>query len=120
MLVALLVFLSYSHVDTALALKLRADLVRSGCVVQMDRDIRPGRDWTRSIERMIDRSDVVVVLVSDNPSVYVRAEYLRAIRKKRRVIPVLKDPSADIPIPLEPLQMAAPGEVTAAVGCKSK
>lgn len=86
----------------------------------MDSEIPAGRDWTKEVERALDRSDAVVVLVSRGSarSFWVRAEVLRAQRKGKRVVPVIIEPGADLPLPLEPLQWVSPADAVQAVGCR--
>jgi hypothetical protein len=118
-LAALLVFLSYSHTDRPAALDLRTALQAAGCVVMTDRDIRAGEDWTVHVEDAIDRAGTVVVLLGPRRAgLAVRAEYLRALRKGKRVIPVLVVPGADVPLPLEPLHRVSITEAVKAIECK--
>ena len=113
------VFVAYSHVDARPAATLERRLSSSGCIVLSDRRIRPGDDWTLAVERMIDRADIVAVLLRSPASLHVRAEYQRALRRGKRVIPVVADPRADIPLPLEPLVRLSLPEVTRSFPCRS-
>lgn len=117
---ALWVFLSYSHADRDAASKLRNDLQRAGCQVWMDPELKAGQNWTREIERALDKASTVVVLVSPTAyqSVNVRAEILRAQRKGKRIVPVIAVKGTDVPLPLEPLQWVPLTEAVEAVGCK--
>jgi hypothetical protein len=68
---------------------------------------------------MIDRSEVVLVLLGrTRASLYVRGEYSRALRKQKRVIPVVLEKGADVPLPLETLTRVRFEEAAAAAGCR--
>src|SRR5690348_5150451 len=99
------VFISYARKDAAqLALRLQADLQSNGYDTWLDTArIRGGASWTVEIEKAIDNCDVAVVLLT--PGSYVshicRAEQLRALRRQKRVIPLIAAAGADIPLHLE-------------------
>ncbi len=115
---AVLVFLSYAHQDAPAAAGLALDLAGRGCVVWVDREqLRAGDDWTRRIERAIDRSDVVAVLITrhSSRSRWVRREVLRAQRRRKRIVPIYVD--GDTPLPLEGLQTVTPTKAASAIGC---
>src|SRR5262245_29330773 len=101
-------FVSYAHSDgSALAQRLADDLARSGHEVWWDRDrLRPGASWTGTIEEAIDNAAVVIALLSHGShcSDVCRAEQLRALRKGKRVIPLLVQPDADRALHLETTQ----------------
>ncbi|MBZ5507097.1 MAG: toll/interleukin-1 receptor domain-containing protein [Acidobacteriia bacterium] len=98
-------FISYAHSDAGLvAGRLAADLRARGFDVWLDLErAKPGASWTRSIETGIDGADVVLALLSKGAfnSDICRAEQLRALRKKKRVVPVLTEKDADVPVHLE-------------------
>lgn len=96
------VFISYAHEDRTYAEFAHRELARAGCRVWWDEDIRPGAIWEQEIERAIDRSDVVVVLLGSRCD-GCRGEYLRALGK-RTIVPVLLWPDANVPVTLAPLQ----------------
>ena len=66
-------------------------------------DTIPG--WSQDIERAIERCEVVLALVSEGSysSEICRAEQLRALRKGKRVIPLLAHAKAERPLHLEHL-----------------
>jgi len=68
------------------------------------REIAGGHVWTNEIEVGIDESDAVLALLTpfSFASRICRAEQLRALRKKRMVIPLLAQTESDIPLHLEP------------------
>jgi hypothetical protein len=117
---AALVFLSYSHGDAAIARSLRTDLERAGCTVWTDHRLLAGQNWSREIERALDRADVVVALLSpaSYSSWFVRAEQLRAHRKGKLVVPVVAVAGTDVPLALEPLQWVRLQDAVGAVRCK--
>lgn len=98
-------FISYSHIDAAkTALRLADDLKAKGFDVWLDLErSKPGASWTRGIEQGIDHSHVVLAILSKGSftSEICRAEQLRALRKKKRVLPVVVQEDADIPVHLE-------------------
>ncbi|HEX4606452.1 MAG TPA: NB-ARC domain-containing protein, partial [Candidatus Angelobacter sp.] len=102
---ALSIFISYAHSDAgAVAGRLAADLRARGFDVWLDLErATPGASWTRKIETGIDDADVVLALLSKGAfnSDICRAEQLRALRKKKRVVPVLAEKDADVPVHLE-------------------
>ena len=62
-----------------------------------------GAVWTEEIERAIDGCDVALVILSPGSyrSDICRAEQLRALRKGKRVIPILGKAGTDVPLHLE-------------------
>lgn len=101
------IFISYARDDARdIALLLRDDLSAAGHDVWLDTsEIAAGASWSRDIELAIERSSVVLALltVGSYVSDICRAEQLRALRKGLRLIPVLIQPDADRPIHLENL-----------------
>jgi WD40 repeat protein len=101
------VFISYSRRDAAdLALRLRDDLTEAGYHAWLDTaQIGAGSSWTREIEEAIDRCTVLLALLTEASylSECCRAEQLHALRKGKRVIPVLVQSEADRPLHLEHL-----------------
>src|SRR5580693_2040897 len=100
-----MVFLSYARKDGAgLAERLRGDLTARGVEVWIDtREIGGGKIWTSEIEEGIDRSQVVLALMTNGAyrSEICRAEQLRSLRKGKCVIPALAQAGADVPLHLE-------------------
>ena len=99
------VFISYARTDGAsLAQRLQRDLTEKGFKAWLDTDrISGGATWTAEIERAIDRSQVVLALLTQGAYVsdMCRAEQLRSLRKGKTVIPVRAQTSADVPLHLE-------------------
>ncbi|MEK7405023.1 MAG: TIR domain-containing protein, partial [Acidobacteriota bacterium] len=99
------VFISYAHRDgAALAVRLQQDLTASGFDAWLDKQcLRAGAVWTSEIEREIDARPVTLALLTPGSyeSEICRAEQLRALRKGKRLIPVLAAPGADRPLHLE-------------------
>jgi len=97
------VFISYARKDgAALAQRLQADLGATGFDAWLDTQrIAGGAIWTREIEQALDACQVALALLT--PGSYVseicRAEQLRALRKGKRVIPLLAQSASDIPLP---------------------
>ena len=99
------IFVSYAHDDGAeLARRLVDDLQSAGFYAWLDRSrLAGGACWTTEIEKAIDESQVVVVLLTNGSynSDICRAEQLRALRKRKHVIPVLAQQGSEIPLHLE-------------------
>lgn len=100
------VFISYARNDAAnLAQRLRQDLASEGFDIWLDTQrMSMGESWTVAIENAIDRSNVVLALLSPGSyrSEICRAEQLRSLRKGKCVIAVLVVEGTDIPLHLEP------------------
>lgn len=100
------IFISYARKDGRdLALRLQNSLITHGYDVWLDTsEIDGGGSWGSEIERAIDECHTLLALMS--PASYTseicRAEQLRAIRKEKRIIPLLVHPT-DRPIWLETL-----------------
>lgn len=98
-----IVFISYARKDGAeLANRLLIDLQSLGYDSWLDtKEILGGATWTREIEEALDRSDVVLALltIGSYVSEICRAEQLRALRRHKCVIP-LRAQSGDDIIPI--------------------
>jgi WD40 repeat protein len=99
------VFISYARKDAAdLAQQLQKQIAKAGLEPWLDTSrIDGGAVWTKDIEQAIDGCDVALALLSPGSyqSDICRAEQLRALRKGKRVIPILAKPGTDIPLHLE-------------------
>src|SRR5438552_3963125 len=102
------ILISYAHRDGAkLAARLQQDLTTSGFDAWFDTQrIAGGAVWTVTIEQEIDNRDIILALLT--PASYTseicRAEQLRALRKGKRLIPVLAAKDADRPLHIEARQ----------------
>lgn len=86
------VFISYSRVDTALALEVRTELQAAGIQVRLDTsDLSAGQPWRPAIDRLIRESTAVLVVVTDNAlaSEEVTYEWAFALGVGVPVVPVL-------------------------------
>ena len=101
------VFISYAHKDGAeLAQRLCQDL-QTKFDVWLDKDrLTGGSTWSQEIEDNLDRSDVVLVLLSAGSfaSEVCRGEQLRSLRHNKCVIPLSVQADADRPVYLEAKQ----------------
>ncbi len=99
------VFISYARADgRELADRLFADLETRGNQPWLDRvGIEGGVNWSREVENAIDRCQFLLALLSPGSfeSDICRGEQLRALRRDKRVIPLLMHAEADRPIYLE-------------------
>lgn len=99
------VFISYARKDAAdLARRILKHLAGAGLEPWQDtRRIDGGAVWTEDIEKAIDECDVALALLSPGSyrSDICRAEQLRALRKGKRVIPIVAIAGTDIPLHLE-------------------
>jgi hypothetical protein len=98
------IFVSYARKDAAeLAVHLREGLKLEYDVWLDTARIEGGASWTVEIEKAINNCDVFLALLT--PGSYVsdicRAEQLRALRRGKRVIPLLAAAGADRPLHLE-------------------
>jgi hypothetical protein len=102
------IYLSYAHSDGAdLAQRLLHDLTSTGFDVWLDtKRLAGGASWTVEIESAIDRSDVLIALMTHGSYVsdVCRAEQLRALRRGCLVLPVVAQANSEIPIYLETKQ----------------
>jgi WD40 repeat protein len=102
---AVRVFISYARRDAAdLALRLRDRLSEAALEPWLDTSrIDGGAVWTKDIEQAIDGCDVALALLSPGSyqSDICRSEQHRALRKGKRVIPVIAIEGTDIPLLLE-------------------
>ncbi|GAB4513735.1 MAG: hypothetical protein OHK0046_14800 [Anaerolineae bacterium] len=101
------IFISYAREDaTDIALHLRNDLASAGHDPWLDlAEIAAGSSWARDIEEAIEQCDIALTLLSNGSYIsdICRGEQLRALRKGKRVIPILVQPDADRPLHLEHL-----------------
>lgn len=99
------IFISYAREDARhLADRLKRDLDAVGYEAWLDTaEITGGVDWERGIENAIESSEIVLALLSHGAytSDICRSEQSRAIRKGKRLIPLLVHPDAERPIILE-------------------
>jgi hypothetical protein len=99
------IFISYARKDGApLAQRLQRDLAKQGFDAWLDTQrLTGGATWTSEIERAIDKSQVLLALLTPGSyaSEICRAEQVRSLRKGKRVIPLLAQPDADRPHHLE-------------------
>jgi hypothetical protein len=104
---ALQIFLSYAREDAQpLAVRLRDDLRAAGHAPWLDlARIRNGASWERAIEGAIEGCDIGLTLISKASfnSHYCRSEQARLKRKNKRIIPILVQSDADMPLTLETL-----------------
>jgi formylglycine-generating enzyme required for sulfatase activity len=102
------IFISYAKKDTrALAQQLRDALnTLPDVAAWMDESIQVGGNWPQEIQNEVDDSNLMIVLISPDanrkthPPSFVVNEFQRALRKGKRIVPVLAHPT-DIPIALE-------------------
>ena len=101
------IFISYARKDSRdLAIRLRDDLQKQGYSVWLDLSQIPGgADWLQTIEDAIEQCDIELALMSSgsNASPWCKNEQLRALRKGKRLIPILAAPHTDPPLHLEHL-----------------
>lgn len=101
------IFISYGRKDgRELAVRLCDDLAALGFSVWLDLDEIPGgATWSTDIEDAIDHCDVGLALMTHSSfsSKWCRAEQLRLQRKGKRIIPLLVQENAEIPLTLEHL-----------------
>lgn len=85
-------FISYSRKDSAIARQLADSLNKAGYDVWWDiSDLQGGDDWLRTIPAAIESSQYFVLLLSpgSTTSEWVEREYLHAINRHLKIIPVM-------------------------------
>jgi TIR domain-containing protein/NB-ARC domain-containing protein len=101
------IFISYARKDARpLALRLQHSLGTIGHSAWLDTsEITGGASWSQDIERAIEDCAIVLALLSERSfsSEICRAEQLRALRKGKRVIPLLAYAQVERPLYLEHL-----------------
>jgi hypothetical protein len=105
------IFISYSHADSAMMKRLRADLLRAKLDVWTDEGLEPGLpSWRDSIEKAIKEASCVIVLLSPDAklSEWVNREIDYAQAHKIRIFPawVTGDETDAIPFALISSQRA--------------
>jgi hypothetical protein len=101
------IFISYARTDSKLlAHRLCTDLQGAGYTVWLDTsEIGGGASWSQDIEEAIEECSVMVALMS--PAAYqsqwCRAEQLRAVRKGKKLLPIMAVKGAEVPLHLEHL-----------------
>lgn len=99
-------FISYSRKDSRFARKLARALEALGADVWIDtQDIEAGAAWTDEVQRGLDRSQVMLLVLSPDAmeSKYVTAEWLYFVEQNKPLIPVLHRPTV-LNFQLRPLQ----------------
>jgi WD40 repeat protein len=99
------VFISYARADGGpLARRLRDDFIAAEHEAWYDQSAIPGgADWSRAVEDAIDRCDCLVAVLTAGAfeSAICRGEHLRALRRNKRLIPLLAQAVTDRPVYLE-------------------
>jgi hypothetical protein len=96
------IFMSYSRVDKVFATRLADDLIAAGFNVWFDlRSIPSGAKWDLEVQRGLESSDVMLVLLSPTAAASdnVQDEWSYFISKGRRILPLLIQPT-DVPFRL--------------------
>jgi hypothetical protein len=100
------IFISYARKDEPFACRLAALLDQAGAQVWLDvEDIPAGVKWSAAIQRGLDESQLLLVVVTPTSigSVNVEDEWQYFLDKKKPVIPLLLE-SAELPFQLNRLQ----------------
>jgi hypothetical protein len=99
------IFISYGRADAReLAIRLRDNLQDVGYSVWLDLNELPGgANWSQDIEEAIEHCHLMIAVMSPHSynSQWCRAEQLRAIRKGKRIIPLLAIVGTEVPLHLE-------------------
>jgi len=105
------IFISYDYADQPFAVRLAEDLGNSGAQVWLDvKHAEPGRNWSRSVERALSESHMMLVVLSPYAldSAHVAVEWQAYLEANRPVIPVMAQPCA----PPGPLRTRRPVDFT--------
>jgi hypothetical protein len=97
------VFLSYSHRDASIARQVVNDLMNAGVNVWFDQFLSAGSTWTTEISNQLNEATAILVLISRNSleSQSVVHEWISAIQRSARVIPVLIGGATFSDLPLD-------------------
>lgn len=102
------VFLSYSADDAPIAHQIANDLIRAGIDVWYDKSISVGMNWAEEIRTHLDEAEAIIVLFSRQglTSEWVKREWITAVHRSIRVIPVLIGGVSfhDLPLDLQTIQ----------------
>jgi hypothetical protein len=105
--VQLSIFISYSRTDSAFVDRLEADLRARDFQTWVDRRrLEGGQDWADSIQRALERCEVMLVILSPDSiaSEWVKKELSFAQTAGKRIIPVHFRAVSQVPLRLEGLQ----------------
>ena len=85
------IFISYSKKDAEIANRIAGDLEKAGLNTWVDREIGGGQQWRRTIEKSIEESAEMIVLISKNSleSRWVQHESSVAYGLDKSIVPVL-------------------------------
>lgn len=94
------VFLSYVSADKEIARQVARGLERCGLEVWTDEEVLPGESLSAAIGTALGKADAFVVLVTKraSPSQWAGLEVGAAVASGKRVIPVLLEAGADMPL----------------------
>jgi hypothetical protein len=95
-------FISYSRFDKVLAQRLADDLGQRGYAIWLDvRSIPHGANWDNEVQRGLDTSDVMVLLLSPTSaaSPNVADEWSYFIERNKRILPIMAQ-MCDVPFRL--------------------
>jgi hypothetical protein len=98
-----MVYLSYSHVDSATARIVSDRLTKEGYITWTDTRILPGMAWADEIEKALEDCDAMVALISyaSANSAHVSRELNFVSRSLNKpLLPILIDPKAKMPYSL--------------------
>jgi hypothetical protein len=99
-------FISYSRVDSAFALRLVGDLKQRGVEAWLDQlDIPAGVNWDNEIEAALDHAQTVVVILSSvsSKSENVKNEIGAALERGKQIVPIVVAKGA-VPLIIQRLQ----------------
>lgn len=101
---AVKIFFCYAHEDEALLKKLKnhlRPLEREG-LIQMwhDRDIHPGMEWEKEIDRQLTEAQVILLLISPD---FMNSDYCYGIEMRRAIERHKRNEARVIPIILRPI-----------------
>lgn len=85
------IFISYTRIDSAFVDRLQADLQIRNYDVWVDRQkLEGGQNWSDSIEKAIERAQVVLVTLTPDAitSEWVKREYSFAQELRKHIIPL--------------------------------
>ena len=93
------VFICYARKDQGFVLRLASELKARGVPIWLDQwDLLPGANYNKSIDAAIDACAKLLLVLSPDAveSTEVEGEWLRALTKKKPIVPVLAR-TCDVP-----------------------
>jgi hypothetical protein len=103
------IYISYSDSDKSIAENIRKRLMQRHLILNIDHsNISIGDNIDKIITQEIEDSYIIIILLSKNSenSFFVKNEIKLAIKKKKKILPVIIEPNVKIPSELKNIRFA--------------